>query len=76
LIADRVAARLVAMQQREKKRLYSIEEAAHYLSVSAAHVYRLVVGGRIKSVREGRRWLIDRDELDGRIAMLTSQAVI
>lgn len=36
LIADRVAARLVAIHEREKKRLYSIGEAAVYLSLSSA----------------------------------------
>lgn len=69
LIADRVAARLVSMQEREKKRLYSTDEAARYLSLSNAQVYRLAVSGKLKSIREGRRWLIDRDELDRWIAV-------
>ena len=69
LIADRVAARLAAMQERDKKRLYSTDEAARYLSLSAAQVYRLAVSGKIKSIREGRRRLIDRDELDRWIAV-------
>jgi len=69
LIADRVAARLVAMQERDEKRLYSTEEAARYLSLSSAQVYRLAVSGKIKSLREGRRRLIDRDELDRWIAI-------
>jgi excisionase family DNA binding protein len=69
LIADRVAARLAAMQEREKKRLYSTDEAAQYLSLSAAQVYRLAVSGKLKSIREGRRRLIDRDELDRWIAV-------
>jgi excisionase family DNA binding protein len=59
LIADRVAARLLAIQEREKKRLYSTEAAARYLSLSNAQVYRLTVSGKIKSLREGRRRLID-----------------
>jgi excisionase family DNA binding protein len=69
LIADRVAARLAALQERDKKRLYSTEEAARYLSLSAAQVYRLAVSGKLKSIREGRRRLIDRDELDRWIAV-------
>jgi excisionase family DNA binding protein len=69
LIADRVAEKLATIQQRETKRLYSIAEAARYLSLSPAQVYRLVVGGKIKSLREGRRRLIDRDELDRWIAV-------
>jgi excisionase family DNA binding protein len=69
LIADRVAAKLAAIQQREKKRLYSTTEAARYLSLSSAQVYRLTVSGKIKSLREGRRRLIDRDELDRWIAI-------
>jgi excisionase family DNA binding protein len=68
-IADRVAARLAAMQERDKKRLYSTEEAAQYLSLSSAQVYRLTVSGKLKSLREGRRRLIDRDELDRWIAV-------
>lgn len=73
LIADRVAARLVAMQERDKKRLYSTEEAARYLSLSGAQVYRLTVSGKIRSIREGRRRLIDRDELDRWIAIRSSR---
>ena len=69
LIADRVAARLAALQERDKKRLYSTEEAARYLSLSAAQVYRLAVSGKLKSIREGRRRLIDREELDRWIAV-------
>lgn len=73
LIADRVAARLVAMQEREKKRLYSTEEAARYLSLSHAQVYRLIVRGTLKCLREGRRRLIDRDELDCWIAFRSNR---
>jgi excisionase family DNA binding protein len=73
LFADRVAARLAAMQERDKKRLYSTEEAARYLSLSSAQVYRLAVSGKIKSLREGRRRLIDRDELDRWIATRAKQ---
>jgi excisionase family DNA binding protein len=73
LIADRVAARLAAMQERDKKRLYSTEEAARYLSLSGAQVYRLAVSGKIKSIREGRRRLIDRDELDRWIAVRSNR---
>lgn len=69
LIADRVAAKLVALQERDKKRLYSLQEAAGYLSLSAAQVYRLVVSGKLRSLREGRRRLIDRNELDRWIAV-------
>jgi excisionase family DNA binding protein len=64
MIADRVAARLTAVQEREKKRLYSTEEAAHYLSLGNAQVYRLTVSGKLRSIREGRRRLIDCNELD------------
>lgn len=73
LIADRVAARLVAMQERAKKRLYSTEEAARYLSLSNAQVYRLAVSGKLKCLREGRRRLIDRDELDRWIAFRSNR---
>jgi excisionase family DNA binding protein len=73
LIADRVATKVVAMQEREKKRLYSTEEAARYLSLSSAQVYRLTVSGKLKSLREGRRRLIDRDELDRWIEIRASR---
>jgi hypothetical protein len=54
LIADRVAARLAAMQERDKKRLYSTDEAARYLSLSGAQVYRLAVSGKLnQSARAG-----------------------
>jgi excisionase family DNA binding protein len=56
------------MQAREHKRLYSIEDAAEYLSLSATQVYRLAVSGKLPSLREGRRRLIDRDALDAWIA--------
>ena len=70
--ADLLAAKLIVLQQRDRKRLYSINDAAQYLSLSNAQVYRLVTHGKIKSVREGRRWLIDRDELDRFIAFRTN----
>ena len=69
LIADRVAARIASMHERERKRLYSTQEAARYLSLSVAQVYRLTVSGKVKSLREGRRRLIDRDELDRWVAI-------
>lgn len=69
LIADRVAERLVAIQERDRKRLFSTAEAAQYLALSGAQVYRLAVSGKIRSLREGRRRLIDRDELDRWIAI-------
>lgn len=73
MIADRVAVKITKLQAREKKRLYSIEEAAEYLSLSPAQVYRLAVAGKLKSLREGRRRLVDRDELDRWIAARANQ---
>ena len=52
LIAERVAPKLAAFQQREGKRLFSLKEAATYVSLSTAQVYRLVVSGNSNHSRK------------------------
>ena len=73
LIADKVATKVAALQARDRKRLYGLDDAAEYLSLSYAQVYRLVASGKLKSLREGKRILIDRDALDRWIAVQANQ---
>jgi excisionase family DNA binding protein len=69
IFAERIVAKLAASQDRDKKRLYSTAEAAQYLGLSPAQVYRMATSGKLKCVREGRRRMVDRAELDRWIAM-------
>src|SRR5262249_52683418 len=71
MLAERAAVKVAACQERDRKRLFSITEAAEYLALSHAQVYRLVASGRLNCVREGRRRLLDRDQLDRWIANRT-----
>ena len=41
------------------RRLMSVPETAHWLGVSERHVYSLLASGDLKSVKIGRRRLVD-----------------
>lgn len=47
------------------KRLFSIKEAAIYLSKGVFGVRSLIWNGQLPIVRDGRRILLDRNDLDG-----------
>jgi len=47
------------------KRLFSIKEAAVYLSKGVFGVRTLIWNGDLPIVRDGRRILLDRNDLDG-----------
>lgn len=48
----------------DEKRLYDIHAAAHYLGTTIWCVRRLIWDQKIKSVRLGKRYLIDKSDLD------------
>ena len=60
---------------RAAKRLYSIEEAAHYLALSPWTIRELIWNGTLPHVRIGRRILLDRQDLDGLILHHKSREV-
>lgn len=62
-IADAVADRLRTMQGRSK-RLYDIDEAAKYLSLSEESVRDLVGAGKLASKRPTRKLQFDIEDLD------------
>ena len=47
-----------------QKRLFSVEEAAEYLSLSPWTIREMGTHGRLPVVRLGRRVLFDREDLD------------
>lgn len=52
------------------KMLYSIAEAAALLSLSRAHLYRLLERGELTSIRIGRSRRVSRSELEAYVAHL------
>jgi len=53
-----------------KKRLMDVKEAASYLSISRATLYRLVENNDVKSILIGKRRLFDVHDLDDFIEAL------
>jgi excisionase family DNA binding protein len=49
---------------RNRKRLYSIKEASEYLGRSVWGVREMVWAGKIPCVKDGRRILLDIEDLD------------
>ncbi len=47
-----------------EKRLYNVPEAARYLGLSVWGIRELHYSGKIAAVRNGRRMLFDRADLD------------
>lgn len=62
-IADAVALRLGAMHAR-RKRIFDIEEASEYLSLSEDALRDLVSSGKLKPVRPTRKLQFDILDLD------------
>ena len=56
------------------KLLYSIPEAAALLSLSRAHIYRLLERGDLVSVRSGRSRRVSRSALEAYIVHLEREA--
>ncbi len=54
-------------------RLYSLDGAASYLSISFWSVRTLIERGEIPIVRMGRRILVDREDLDSWISQRKEQ---
>lgn len=54
----------VISTNKAKKRLYTIEEAGEYLGRSTWSVRRLIWGGILPPVRQGRRIHVDLNDLD------------
>ena len=52
------------LNNKARKRLYTIEEAGEYLGRSTWSVRRLIWGGTLPPVRHGRRIHIDLMDLD------------
>lgn len=53
-----------------------IEEAALLLRLSAAGLRRLILQGRVKAVKVGKRWLVSRAEVDRILEEGTRPAVV
>lgn len=51
-------------QRSELKIAYTINEAAHALSISRGHLYKLLSEGHLTRRKVGKRTLILRDELE------------
>lgn len=56
-------------------RLLTLPAARGYLSVSHWHMYQLVRSGEIQHIVAGRRWLVDRQDLDAWIQKRKSLVV-
>jgi excisionase family DNA binding protein len=66
-IAERVAAKLADRRQptaADAKRWMTVAEASDYLACSRQRVYDLRSSGRLSRHGDGRRGLVDREELD------------
>ena len=55
--------------------LLTVEEAAAYLRVTPATVYRLLRAGKLPGVRVGRQWRVRRTALDAHLTAPPPQAV-
>ena len=58
-----------------EKKAYSANEFASLMSVSKAHVHRLINTGVIRTIKLGRRVLIPASELDRLISEQTDNVV-
>ncbi len=47
-----------------EKRVYSVEEFRHAFGVSHTSFYELVKAGHLKTIKNGRRTLVDRAEAE------------
>jgi excisionase family DNA binding protein len=56
------------------KLAYSVEEASSLLSVSRAHLYRLLDSGEMKSIHIGRSRRITQRQLDNYLAVKEAAA--
>jgi excisionase family DNA binding protein len=54
-----------------ERRVFSLDESAHYLDCGLSTIYKLINAGELRSVRIGRRHGVLRDDLD---AFLDEQA--
>jgi excisionase family DNA binding protein len=52
------------MLDRPQKRLYSVQEAGLYLGRSVWGIRELIYAGKLACVRDGRRVLIDIEDMD------------
>ena len=68
-IADAVAERLTTMHGR-RKRVYDLDAAAEYLSLSTDAIHDLVNAGKLKPVRPTRKLQFDIQDLDALIDRL------
>jgi len=68
-IADAVAERLTTMHGR-RKRVFDLEDAAEYLSLSTDAVHDLVNAGKLKAVRPTRKLQFDIYDLDAMVERL------
>ena len=65
------------MEAKRKDRLaYTVEEAADLLSLSRAHVYRLLDLGELASVRIGRSRRVTAGQLDAFVRRLEADAPV
>ncbi|MBF0517103.1 MAG: helix-turn-helix domain-containing protein [Nitrospirae bacterium] len=56
--------RINTPSERPKKRLYSIMDAAEYLGRTEWSIREMVWAGKIPCIRDGRRILIDVNDMD------------
>lgn len=56
------------------KRLFSVEDAAHYLSISKRSMWTLIKDGQVLKTNIGSRTLVDRVDLDDYIERLKRSA--
>jgi excisionase family DNA binding protein len=59
---------LVSKCEHERRRAYSIREAAQLCGVSRATLYRLLAQGKITSIKIGSRRLIRDDQINALLA--------
>ena len=65
MIAEKVAAKLVAEPLRLQPRLMTISQAAVYTGQSAECLQQLLTSGAIPILCTGKQVLVDRQDLDG-----------
>ncbi len=61
---SRMTAAVRQPKQRHDKRLYSVEEAARYLGRTVWGVREMLWAGKIPFIKDGRRVLVDIDDMD------------
>jgi excisionase family DNA binding protein len=61
-------------QARIRKKLWSLDEAAHMLDIDKSYLYRLINAGEITKLKQGRRSFISDRELTAYIARLEHDA--